>query len=104
MADQEKMIELRTYEGGAIQMTDIAGVNLSITPQSQALSLRWPNGGFVWNRPVAVRVEKDGQVERVPIVDITRLAQVILWGLSGLFALGTVLFAVRNQGKEGKNE
>jgi hypothetical protein len=54
----------------------------TLTPQSQAVVLRWPNGGFIWNRPVAVTVEQGGEVRSVPILDITRLIQVSLWALA----------------------
>lgn len=59
----------------------------TITPQSQALMIRWPNGGFVWNRPIAILVERKGQTERIPIIDVTRLAQLQLWGFALLFAI-----------------
>jgi hypothetical protein len=48
----------------------------TLTPQSEALVLRWPRGGLIWNRPVAVTVEQDGQQERLPVTDVTRLIQV----------------------------
>lgn len=48
---------------------------LTITPQSRALIVRLPVGGFVWHRPIAVVVEQDGQVKRLPIVDVTRMLQ-----------------------------
>jgi uncharacterized spore protein YtfJ len=51
-----------------------------ITPLTQVLAVQLPlgpaSGGFVWNRPVALLVERDGEVERVPIIDLTRIAQV----------------------------
>jgi hypothetical protein len=56
--------------------------SLSLTPQSQALTLRWGKGGWVWNRPVALLVEGEGHSQRIPIIDVTRVAQVMLWGVS----------------------
>jgi hypothetical protein len=56
--------------------------DISVTPRSQALVVRWPGGGLVWNRPVAVVVEQNGQVKRLPIGDVTRGVQ------AGLLALG----------------
>lgn len=61
----------------------------TITPQARALTIRWPKGGYVWSRPVAILVDKDGETERVPILDVTRDAQ---WGLYGLAA--AVVFLV----------
>lgn len=50
-----------------------------ITPQAQAFSVRFPFGGFVWNRPTAVLVERDDRTERIPIVDVTRVAQIVFF-------------------------
>ena len=63
----------------------------TLTPQSQVLTVRWPNGGWVWNRPVAVLVEQDGQTERHPIVDVTRIAQISLIAFAFFFAILTLL-------------
>jgi len=46
------------------------------------LIVRLPFGGFVWNRPVAVLVEREGQTERIAIHDVTRILQVGLIGIS----------------------
>jgi hypothetical protein len=65
--------------------------DLTVTPQSQALTIRWPGGGWSWNRPVALVVERDQRSERIPIVDVTRAAQlgVLVFGLVvGLLTLG----------------
>jgi hypothetical protein len=95
------MFELHTVDGDSMQIWDISGNEIRATPQSQALSIRWPNGGFVWNRPVAIQVEQDGKIERIPIVDVTRLVQVVLWGLSAMFVLSSAILAFRNMRKEG---
>ncbi len=63
----------------------------TITPETRVLSVRWPNGGWVWNRPVAVVVEQEGQIERLPIVDVTRVAQISLYGFSLFIALLTLI-------------
>lgn len=47
---------------------------MTITPQSQALVVRFPFGGLVWNRPVKVLVEQDGQFEEIPVVNVTGTA------------------------------
>lgn len=52
----------------------------TVTLVAQALHLRTPFGGLVWNRPAAVLVDEGGSVTRQPIVDITRLA---LWAMGG---------------------
>ncbi len=54
--------------------------------QSQAISLNTPFGGFLWNRPTAVLVEKDGNTDEVPIVDITRYALISI-GVMGVVGM-----------------
>lgn len=61
--------------------------DVTVIPQSQALTIRWPNGGFVWNRPVAVMVEREGAIERIPITDVTLMAQLGFMGLSIAFII-----------------
>ena len=73
---------------------------LTVTPLAQSLTMRWPRGGFVWNRPVALLVTKDGQTERIPLPDVTRMAQLVLFGF--VLLLGIVLFSGSN--KEVRNE
>jgi len=70
--------------------------NSTITPQSQALIIRWPYGGFVWNRPRAILVERAGQTQRIPIIDATRIVQVRLWGLGLLCAILIYLSSKRD--------
>ncbi len=80
MAGLRDTVQLQTISGDPIPVGDV-----TVTPQSQALIVRWPNGGFVWNRPVAVLVDRDGETERVPIIDVTRVVQIGLMGLGFLF-------------------
>lgn len=79
MDDRKKLISLENRSGDPVT---VGGV--TVTPQSQALVIRLPFFRFVWNRPLAVLVERDGRAERIPVVDVTRL---VLIGLG----LGTVL-------------
>ena len=71
----------------------------TITPQSQALIVRFPFGGFVWNRPVAVLVDRNGQTERIPIVDVTRIAQLSVLGLTLAFSIIIAALAARRRSK-----
>ena len=68
-----------------------------VTPQAQAFSVRFPFGGFVWNRPTAVLVERDDLTQRIPIVDVTRVAQVALFGLVVTFSIIIALLAARQR-------
>jgi hypothetical protein len=54
--------------------------------QAQAILLNTPFGGFVWNRPTAVLVEKDGVTDEVPIVDATRYALISI-GVMGMVGM-----------------
>ena len=68
-----------------------------LTPQAQAFSLRFRFGGFVWNRPTAVLVERDDLTQRIPIVDVTRVAQIALFGLVLTFSIIITLLAARQR-------
>jgi hypothetical protein len=71
------MFQLQTVTGSPVQAGDV-----TVTPQSQALIVRLPFGGLVWHRPTAVRVERVGQTSRIPIVDVTRVSQLALFGVT----------------------
>ena len=75
---------LRWYSQDA-EPIDAHGVR--VTPRSQVLEVHAGPATFVWQRPVAVRVERDGQVTQTPIVDVTRIAQIALLALVVLAAL-----------------
>jgi hypothetical protein len=75
----------------------VSARGVTVTPQSQAIVVRWPHGGWVWNRPVAVLVERDGETERIPIVDVTRMAQLGLYALSIAFYVLTRIRLIRDR-------
>src|SRR6266567_4119938 len=62
--------------------------DLTLTPQSQVLIIRFPWGAWVWQRSTALQVERNGRVEQLPIVDLTRLIQL------GLVGLGVVIITI----------
>ena len=79
------IIEFQTHTGEPIQMD-----GKSIQLHSRALVLRFPRstGGLVWNRPVSVSVRTtDGHDETLPVHDMTRLAELYIFGLVMLFTL-----------------
>jgi hypothetical protein len=89
MAEREETFRWQTVSGEPVTVGDIVAI-----PQSQALTARWPVGGWVWNRPTALLVERGEERERVPIVDVTRVAQLGLYGLGLVCAIvGLVLMA-----------
>jgi len=73
--------------------------NVAATPQSQALTMRWPQGGWVWNRPAAVLVKQGEQERRIPIVDVTRVAQLALYGTAAVFTMIGLIQMMRQGGK-----
>ena len=77
--------------------TDRAGTGeeVRITPQSLVLLIHAGVWGYVWNWPLAVSVQRGGQVERKAVVDVTRLA---LWAL-GLSAALLSLLWLRRSGR-----
>jgi hypothetical protein len=85
MSQFKDAFQYQTLLGDPITIGDV-----TITPQSQALTIRWPRGGWVWNRPVGVLVERDGQTERIPIVDVTRVAQWAMLSVSALCSIAIV--------------
>ncbi len=54
-----------------------------ITPIARSLRIDFPrrSGGIIWNRPagVFVRGQGEGEARWLPIVDVTRRAQVAIW-------------------------
>ena len=96
MPQLKDFIQLLTNTGEKIT----AG-RFSLTPQSKALTIRLPFGGLVWNRPVAVLVEENGQTRRIPIVNATRLAQV---GVFALVLVSVIISAVIAQKRSHQDE
>lgn len=82
MAQIGKFVRWATLAGPPVTVNQ-----LTVTPLAQSLTIRWPQGGFVWNRPVAIIVERDGQTTRIPILDVTGLVQLILLGIVLLVSL-----------------
>lgn len=76
-------VQVRRADGQRIEAHGVV-----ITPQSAALILRWPNGGFVWNQPLGLIVERDGHTERVPIINVNRVA---IWTWVGLTLIGLLM-------------
>lgn len=88
-----EMVEWQTHAGDTLALGDV-----SLTPLSQALVIRAPIGGYVWNRPVAILVERDGQQQRLPIPNVILTARLAMLGLGlTLAALGLVYSALRRR-------
>jgi len=92
MGKLKQVMQWRTRSGDRVTADGV-----TVTPQAQALTVRWPNGGLVWNRPVAVLVQQGEQTERVPIVDVTLVVQWILFGFSLVFSVIILLLSARQR-------
>ncbi len=90
MAHLTDFIQLQTVQG-----TAVSTLHHTVIPESQALIIKFPFGGFVWQRPTAVLVQQGEQTERHPITDITRLATWSVLGASLLIPL--ILRLLRKQ-------
>ena len=95
MARFREMCRMQVVAGAPVTIGE-----MTITPQAHVLALRWPGGGWVWNRPHAILVEREGHVQRVPIVDVTRIAR---WAMFGLIA-ALWLLAALPRGKRSRRE
>jgi len=87
------VFQVQTVSGQPVTVESV-----TVTPQSQALIVRLPIGGFVWNRPIAILVERDETAKRFPIVDITRILQLGLLGFSLVLSIvSLVKFSQRKE-------
>jgi hypothetical protein len=84
----KRYIQWRRFSGTPIVTGDVV-----VTPESRALIVRFPYGGFVWNRPVSVLVEDARGVRRIPVPDVTRYAQWSLLAISAILPLSMWLLS-----------
>jgi hypothetical protein len=75
-----------------------------VTPEARALVVRFPFGGIVWTKPVAVRIERAGSTERIPIPDPTRRAQIGFIAAIVVVFLLTLLTAGKRSRSNESNE
>jgi hypothetical protein len=80
MNKMKDMLQIKSVRGNRIETQGVV-----VTPLSKAIVVNLPMGGFVWNRPVGIEVEKDQQIKRIPIIDVTLIAQL------GIIAFGMFL-------------
>ena len=86
------VVPLVRWETRRAEPIEVDGV--TITPEARLMMIQWKQFGFVWNTPAAVTVSSSTTSERIPIVDVTRLA---LWSFSAI-ALAVWLIALGIQG------
>ena len=84
--DRQFRIRTQRREAAAVTVGET-----SFTPVSQAVIIDVPFGQLVWNRPSAVLVHRDGRTRRLPIIDVTRICQVVLYALALGSSVATIL-------------
>jgi hypothetical protein len=84
----KRFVQFRTTSGEPVKKDDV-----TVTPISQALIITFPYGGFVWNRPLAIEVDDGKTIKRIPILDVTRIAQLSLIGVGFIFTIMALLFS-----------
>jgi hypothetical protein len=73
---------------------------VTLRPRSSVLTVETPFGGFVWNRPVAVIAERDGQISRIPIMDVTLIVTLGLgFGTASFTLLSFIIYYLRQRAK-----
>ena len=82
MDNSNRFIQWRKVSGDSIELDEA-----TVTPMSQALAIRFPYGGIVWNRPVAIQVEDGTGLRLIQIVDVTLLVQLVIFGTGFLLTM-----------------
>ncbi len=77
-----KFISMSTSEGRAVEYGES-----SITPISKSLVIRFPFGGYILNRPTAIKVVQGNEEEMIPVIDVSRIALGALMSLTVFFWL-----------------
>lgn len=79
--------------------TPVRAGRTQIVPFVKTVHLQLPDGrgSFVWSRPAAVWVRfPDGRESVLPIRDVTRWLQILIWGMA-LLGLGLLWFNSRKR-------
>ena len=85
-----KIIQLETTAGDPIYLGKIKAI-----PFAKSLRVTLPGsiGGFIWNRPISLLLDRgNGEEQVVPLVDFTRVAQLTLLGAGLIGSLFIYLF------------
>jgi hypothetical protein len=64
---------------------------IEIIPQSRVVELSGKKWGWVWNRPSSVLVRNRNVEQRYPILDLTRVLQLLLFGISLVMIVAGVM-------------
>jgi hypothetical protein len=90
MSELKKRVSWKPVDGPSIESGDDV-----ITPVAHCLTLRFPFVGFAWSRPHSLRVKRGDESHEVPIVDVTRLAQLAIYGAG--ICLASILWLINRR-------
>ena len=85
-------VRIENYAGQTVSAGEVR-----VTPHSQAVIFNGRHGGAVWNRPLLITVERDGNLQTLPIRDVTRLIQIGLLTFAVLFLVAAFFIRQNNQ-------
>lgn len=94
-----------TNKGQYINLVDkpkmyVDNAEIKIIPQSRVVELSGRDWGWVWNRPGGIVLQKGEDQRQVKIWDLTRILQILFYGLSFLLVTAGVIKALgRNTGE-----
>ena len=77
---------------------------MQITPVGRVFQVRWPKGGFIRHRPVAIEVRQGDTLHRVPISDTTRrITTALMLTALAVFVIGSSwMRRAKSRSKGGK--
>ncbi len=78
---------LVTIERQDLRMEPVVAASTRVTPVVREHVLRYPGGGIIWRRPVALSVETEDRTYRVPIININLRATWAAVVIGVLFAI-----------------
>jgi hypothetical protein len=82
MFNKDRYIHLQDRPGGETKVTEFKTVL-----ENQVVRLSGKHWKWVWNRPSGVLIQKGDQENRVPVVDVTRILEFVIYGISFLLVL-----------------
>jgi hypothetical protein len=95
----QKLARRRGWHITEVRGEPITTWSKQITPIGRVFQFNWPNGAFVWQRPVAIEVRQGDTVQHLPIRDHTLRATIliILTGLAITVGVSPLLQWLRSR-------
>ncbi|MDQ5852591.1 MAG: hypothetical protein M3380_11095 [Chloroflexota bacterium] len=94
MARLRNLIRWQRSQGTPVKIGAV-----TVIPEARSLIVRWPHGGYVWNRPVAIIVNRQGTTRRLRIVDVTRRLELALLSTPLVLAIAERYLQARKRSK-----